>query len=116
MSLIVPSHHNWHFLTGAAFMIVFLPTVTFVLLLMCQQKDPSLLDFPPMLPELDTLWDAGVFGIVALWFLFQALLYMLPVGKVSSGLCKLKCGTPNQITSLLNKGATLHTLIHVYSN
>ncbi|XP_023687368.1 delta(14)-sterol reductase LBR [Paramormyrops kingsleyae] len=71
---------------GAAFMIVFLPAVTFVLLLMCQQKDPSLLDFPPVLPELDTLWDAGVFGIVALWFLFQALLYMLPVGKVVEGL------------------------------
>ncbi|XP_048860571.1 delta(14)-sterol reductase LBR [Brienomyrus brachyistius] len=71
---------------GAAFMILFLPAVTFALLLMCQQKDPSLVYFPPVLPELDTLWDAQVFGIVVLWFLFQALLYMLPVGKIVEGL------------------------------
>ncbi|KAL4649211.1 lamin-B receptor [Arapaima gigas] len=71
---------------GAFFMIFLLPAMTFLLLLMCSQEDPSLLNFPPELPTLDALWDIQVFGLVILWFFFQALLYLLPVGKVVEGM------------------------------
>ncbi|XP_018592448.1 delta(14)-sterol reductase LBR [Scleropages formosus] len=71
---------------GAFFMIFLLPTITVILLLMCSQKDPSLMNFPPALPSLDAVWDVQVFGLVVLWFFFQALLYLLPVGKVVEGL------------------------------
>ncbi|KAG7460895.1 hypothetical protein MATL_G00203770 [Megalops atlanticus] len=76
---------------GAFFMLLFLPAMVFVLLLTCHQKDASLLNFPPPVPAMSTLWDSKVFGIVILWFLFQAALSMLPVGKVVDGM-PLKSG------------------------
>ena len=45
--------------------------------------DPSLANFPPPLPPLEAFWDAQALGFVVLWVLFQVLLYVLPVGKVS---------------------------------
>ncbi|XP_069035908.1 delta(14)-sterol reductase LBR [Lepisosteus oculatus] len=71
---------------GAFFMVLLLPAVVFSLLLMCNLGDPSVLNFPPALPAIETLWDFEVFGIVVLWFLFQAFLYLLPIGKVVEGL------------------------------
>lgn len=50
-------------------------------------EDPSLANFPPPLPPLETFWDAQALGFVVLWILFQALLYILPVGKVSERSC-----------------------------
>lgn len=46
-------------------------------------EDPSLANFPPALPPLEAFWDAQALGFVLLWILFQAALYVLPVGKVS---------------------------------
>ncbi|XP_036405784.1 delta(14)-sterol reductase LBR isoform X2 [Megalops cyprinoides] len=71
---------------GAFFMLLFLPAMVFVLLLTCRQKDASLLNFPPPIPAMSTLWDSKVFGIVVLWILFQMALSMLPVGKVVDGM------------------------------
>ncbi|XP_032145290.1 delta(14)-sterol reductase LBR isoform X5 [Sapajus apella] len=69
------------------FLIMFgLPVFLFLLLLMCKQKDPSLLNFPPPLPALYELWETRVFGVYLLWFLIQALFYLLPVGKVVEGM------------------------------
>nr|XP_010339204.2 delta(14)-sterol reductase LBR isoform X2 [Saimiri boliviensis boliviensis] len=68
------------------FLIMFgLPVFLFLLLLMCKQKDPSLLNFPPPLPALYELWETRVFGVYLLWFLIQALFYLLPIGKVVEG-------------------------------
>ncbi|KAI1897581.1 hypothetical protein AGOR_G00084740 [Albula goreensis] len=71
---------------GAPFMLLFLPAVVYTLLLTCNQKDASILNFPPPIPPLHTLWSNQVFGIMLIWLFFQALLYMLPIGKVVDGM------------------------------
>ncbi|XP_042738415.1 delta(14)-sterol reductase LBR isoform X3 [Lagopus leucura] len=69
------------------FMLIFLlPATVLYLLLMCKQDDPSLMNFPPPLPTLESLWETKVFGVFLLWFFFQALFYLLPIGKVVEGL------------------------------
>nr|QFF91483.1 delta(14)-sterol reductase isoform 3 [Potamotrygon motoro] len=70
---------------GAAVMIFLLPAVLILLLLMCAQDEPSSLNFQPQISHLPALWNSSAFGIFVLWFLFQALLYMLPIGKVVDG-------------------------------
>ncbi|XP_072552076.1 delta(14)-sterol reductase LBR [Salminus brasiliensis] len=76
---------------GVVFWLLFLPVVVFALLILCGQKDASLLNFPLTPPSLQTLWDWQVFGIVVLWLVFQALLSLLPIGKVVEGM-PLKTG------------------------
>nr|XP_028691489.1 delta(14)-sterol reductase isoform X1 [Macaca mulatta] len=72
------------------FLIMFgLPVFLFLLLLICKQKDPSLLNFPPPLPALYELWETRVFGVYLLWFLIQVLFYLLPIGKVVINLVML---------------------------
>ncbi|XP_041831781.1 delta(14)-sterol reductase LBR [Melanotaenia boesemani] len=71
---------------GAYFWLIFLPAWVVLLVLQANQEDPSLANFPPALPPLETFWDAQALGIVLLWVLFQALLYILPVGKLSEGM------------------------------
>ncbi|KAM9383026.1 delta(14)-sterol reductase LBR [Phaethornis superciliosus] len=69
------------------FMLIFLlPATVFYLLLICKQDDPSLLNFPPPLPALESLWEPRVFGVFLLWFFLQALFYLLPIGKVVEGM------------------------------
>ncbi|KAK6295273.1 hypothetical protein J4Q44_G00344990 [Coregonus suidteri] len=70
---------------GVFCMTLLLPATVLGLMVVCGQKDASLMSSPP-LPSLDSLWDLQVFGIVVLWLLFQALLYVLPVGKVVEGM------------------------------
>lgn len=70
---------------GSVFWLLFLPVWVLFVLLQAGLKDPSLTNFPPPLPPLESLWDPQAVGLVFLWILFQALLYVLPVGKVSSG-------------------------------
>ncbi|KAL8185507.1 UNVERIFIED_CONTAM: hypothetical protein K2H54_054269 [Gekko kuhli] len=71
---------------GTFFMIFLMPATVFYLLLMCKQKDPSVLNFPPPLPAFDSLWETRVFGVFLLWFFLQALFYLLPIGKVVEGI------------------------------
>ncbi|XP_062980191.1 delta(14)-sterol reductase LBR isoform X2 [Elgaria multicarinata webbii] len=70
---------------GAFFMIFLLPGTVFYLLLMCTQKDPSVMNFPPPFPTFESLWETRVFGVFLLWFFLQALFYLLPIGKVVEG-------------------------------
>ncbi|KAL2770736.1 delta(14)-sterol reductase LBR [Daubentonia madagascariensis] len=70
---------------GVFLIMLGLPVFLFLLLLMCEQRDPSLLNFPPPLPALYDLWETRVFGVYLLWFFIQALLYLLPIGKVVEG-------------------------------
>ncbi|XP_042671600.1 delta(14)-sterol reductase LBR isoform X5 [Centrocercus urophasianus] len=71
---------------GTFVLIFLLPATVLYLLLMCKQDDPSLMNFPPPLPTLESLWETKVFGVFLLWFFFQALFYLLPIGKVVEGL------------------------------
>ncbi|NXK13516.1 LBR protein, partial [Herpetotheres cachinnans] len=71
---------------GTFVLIFFLPAAVFYLLLMCRQDDPSLMNFPPPLPALESLWEARVFGVFLLWFFLQALFSLLPIGKIVEGL------------------------------
>uniref|UniRef100_A0A1A7Z6N6 Delta(14)-sterol reductase LBR n=1 Tax=Iconisemion striatum TaxID=60296 RepID=A0A1A7Z6N6_9TELE len=70
---------------GAFFWLLFLPAWVLFLVLQVNQEDPSLTNFPPSFPPLETFWDLQALGFVLLWILLQALLYILPVGKLSEG-------------------------------
>lgn len=71
---------------GAYFWLLFLPAWVLFLVLQVDQVDPSLTNFPPPLPPLGAFWDAQALGFVILWILFQILLYILPIGKLSQGM------------------------------
>ncbi|XP_045309245.1 delta(14)-sterol reductase LBR isoform X1 [Leopardus geoffroyi] len=71
---------------GVLLIMLGLPACLCLLLLMCKQKEPSLLNFPPPWPAWQDLWETRVFGVYILWFLMQALFYLLPVGKVVEGM------------------------------
>lgn len=68
---------------GAYFWLLFLPAWVLFVILQVNLADPSLANAPPPLPPLHTLWDPQALGLVLLWVAFQALLYILPIGKVS---------------------------------
>lgn len=68
---------------GAYFWLLFLPTWVLFLVLQVNLEDPSLFNFPPPLPTPEAFWDVQALGFVILWILFQAVLYILPIGKVS---------------------------------
>lgn len=68
---------------GAYFWLLFLPAWVLFLIFQVNLADPSLANFPPAVPALETWWDVQALGFVVLWIVFQALLYALPVGKVS---------------------------------
>ncbi|XP_066532922.1 delta(14)-sterol reductase LBR [Hoplias malabaricus] len=70
---------------GVVFWLLILPVMVLALLVLCTQKDASLLSFPLTPLPLHSLWDWQVFGIVLLWLLFQAVLSLLPIGKVVEG-------------------------------
>ncbi|XP_067841341.1 delta(14)-sterol reductase LBR [Heptranchias perlo] len=78
---------EWEFggRVGAFFMLFLLPASVILLLSMCAEDDTSILSFPPPFPAFHTLWNSTALGIFVLWFLFQALLYLLPIGKVVEG-------------------------------
>ncbi|XP_049612938.1 delta(14)-sterol reductase LBR isoform X2 [Syngnathus scovelli] len=71
---------------GAYFWLLFLPSWVLFVILQVNLEDPSLVNFPPPVPPLETFWDAQALGFVVLWILFQVLLYILPVGKLSEGM------------------------------
>ncbi|KAL7887947.1 hypothetical protein AOLI_G00029210 [Acnodon oligacanthus] len=71
---------------GVLFWLLSLPVMVLALLILSAQEDASLLNFPLAPPPLHSLWDCQVFGIVLLWLLFQAVLSLLPVGKVVEGM------------------------------
>ncbi|XP_037305226.2 delta(14)-sterol reductase LBR isoform X1 [Pungitius pungitius] len=71
---------------GAYFWLLFLPAWVLFLVLQVNQEDPSLTNAPPLLPPPEAFWELRAFGLVLLWILFQAVLYTLPVGKLSEGM------------------------------
>ncbi|XP_048968429.1 delta(14)-sterol reductase LBR isoform X2 [Canis lupus dingo] len=71
---------------GVFLIMLGLPTFLFLLLLLCKEEEPSLLNFPPPMPALSELWDTRAFAIYFFWFSLQALFYILPIGKVVEGM------------------------------
>lgn len=76
---------------GAYFWLIFLPAWVLFVILQVNLEDPSLANFPPPLPPVESMWDTQALGLVLLWIFFQAVLYILPVGKLSEGM-PLKSG------------------------
>ncbi|XP_077757408.1 delta(14)-sterol reductase LBR [Canis aureus] len=71
---------------GVFLIMLGLPPFLFLLLLLCKEEEPSLLNFPPPMPALSELWDTRAFAIYFFWFSLQALFYILPIGKVVEGM------------------------------
>ncbi|XP_067831812.1 delta(14)-sterol reductase TM7SF2 isoform X1 [Heptranchias perlo] len=71
---------------GALFLPVLLPCTVLYLLLACRTKEASVLSSPSPLPAPSELWDLDAFLLVLGWFSLQAVLYMLPLGKVTQGM------------------------------
>lgn len=71
---------------GAYLWLLFLPSWVLFVIQQVNLEDPSLLNFPPPLPPLEAFWDPKALALVLLWVLFQALLYLLPIGKLSEGM------------------------------
>nr|XP_056708550.1 delta(14)-sterol reductase TM7SF2 [Euleptes europaea] len=70
---------------GAASLLILMPATVFALLLTCRTEQASLLNFPLPLPTPHSLWNPQDFALVLAWIGLQALLYMLPLGKVTEG-------------------------------
>ncbi|XP_032090108.1 delta(14)-sterol reductase TM7SF2-like [Thamnophis elegans] len=70
---------------GVAFLMVLLPSTVFYLLLVCRTEQASVLNPPWPLPSLRSLWSPQDFALVLAWLAFQALLYQLPLGKITEG-------------------------------
>ncbi|XP_078058916.1 delta(14)-sterol reductase TM7SF2 [Mustelus asterias] len=71
---------------GALLLPVFLPCSVLYLLFACRTQDAGVSSLPSPLPSASELWDLDAFLLVLGWFGLQAVLYMLPLGKVTQGL------------------------------
>lgn len=69
---------------GTFIMTLCLPLVVFGLYAFCNADHCSVKP-PESFPCARTLWDPHAYTIFVLWFLFQALLYLLPIGRVAEG-------------------------------
>ncbi|XP_066466330.1 delta(14)-sterol reductase TM7SF2 [Tiliqua scincoides] len=71
---------------GALLLLILLPTTVFYLLLVCRTEQASLLSLPLPLPTLHSLWNPQDLALVLGWMGLQAVLYMLPTGKLMEGI------------------------------
>lgn len=76
---------------GTSIMTLGLPFVVISLYVLCNANGCSLA-FPASIPSLTEFWHPHAFSIVILWFVFHAVLYISPIGKVVGG-TKLRNGT-----------------------
>ncbi|KAM9789083.1 delta(14)-sterol reductase TM7SF2 [Neosynchiropus ocellatus] len=71
---------------GSLCIIIFLPLTVLLLISVSQSAEAGLLQWPPAVPSADQLWDPLAALLLTGWVVFHAVLYFLPVGKVSEGL------------------------------
>ncbi|XP_049599330.1 delta(14)-sterol reductase TM7SF2 [Syngnathus scovelli] len=100
---------------GAICIPIFLPLTVLYLICVSRSPDAALLQWPPPLPSLDQLWDPLAPYLLLGWIALHALLYLLPLGKISEGLV-LTDGTRlkypiNGLHSLCISGALLMLLL-----
>ena len=69
---------------GTFFMTLMLPTVVFSLYALCNKYQCALAK-PYRLPEWQQLWHPLAYLLVLGWFLFQVILYALPLGYIAMG-------------------------------
>ncbi|KAF3841331.1 hypothetical protein F7725_007193 [Dissostichus mawsoni] len=77
---------------GALCIPILLPLTVMFLICVSRSPEASLLQWPPALPSTDQLWDPLALVLLLGWISLHALLYVLPLGKVSEGLV-LRNGT-----------------------
>lgn len=70
---------------GAAFMVVFLPAVLYLVNLACRKDRCTILEVPKMPSTITALVDMEATLIFLGWFAFQAVLAVLPIGRVVEG-------------------------------
>ncbi|KAJ6654185.1 hypothetical protein lerEdw1_007282 [Lerista edwardsae] len=73
------------FLRAALFLFL-LPATVIYLLLVCRTEQARLFSLPFPLPTLQSLWSPQDLALVLGWIGLQAVLYMLPTGKVVEGI------------------------------
>ena len=69
---------------GALLITVVLPFVVLALYAFCNKAQCSI-QFPKHFPCLSEFWHPSAYAIVMAWLLFQALLYIAPVGRIVKG-------------------------------
>ena len=91
--ILSPKTKEYEFLGpfGTALMTLGLPSVVIGLYVYCGAEDCSLRLYPT-LPKPQDFWHPTAFMIFVLWFIFHAILYLLPLGKTVNG-TKLRDGT-----------------------
>src|SRR5690348_8892537 len=68
--------------SGAPFMLVLLPLTTYGLYYICPGAEHCTPFEIPPLPSLESLLTAKAAAVFVLWFLFQAILYIVLPGEV----------------------------------
>uniref|UniRef100_A0A8C2WK91 Delta(14)-sterol reductase TM7SF2 n=1 Tax=Cyclopterus lumpus TaxID=8103 RepID=A0A8C2WK91_CYCLU len=77
---------------GALCIPVSLPLTVLFLIGVSRSPEASVFQWPPPLPSTDQLWDPLALVLLLGWIALHALLYVMPLGKVSEGLV-LRDGT-----------------------
>ncbi|XP_068457066.1 delta(14)-sterol reductase TM7SF2 [Clinocottus analis] len=71
---------------GALCIPVSLPLTVLFLMAASRSPEAGVLQWPPALPSRDQLWDPAAPVLLLGWIALHALLYLMPLGKVSEGL------------------------------
>nr|AAH55976.1 Tm7sf2 protein [Xenopus laevis] len=71
---------------GALLLLFVMPGTVLYLLVTCNTDDASVLRVPGPFPSLDTLWDPSAVILLLAWVSLQAVLHILPIGKVTEGI------------------------------
>ncbi|TNN82774.1 Lamin-B receptor [Liparis tanakae] len=77
---------------GALCIPISLPLTVLFLIGVSRSPEASVFQWPPPLPSTDQLWDPLAPVLLLGWIALHALLYVMPLGKVSEGLV-LRDGT-----------------------
>ncbi|KAL4237764.1 hypothetical protein ACF0H5_002476 [Mactra antiquata] len=70
---------------GAFFMMLFLPATVYYINMACTKQSCSIRNIPACSGKWSSFFDVEATLIFVGWFFFQAVLYMLPIGRVVQG-------------------------------
>ena len=102
------THYEFLGPIGTLLMTVGLPSLVFGLYVLCSSDDCSV-RLSPTWPELGSFFHRYAFSTIVLWFLFQMIIYLSPLGRTVKG-TKLRDGT--QLSYRLN-GIHAYLISHV---
>ncbi len=78
------THYEFFGPLGTCFVSISLPLTILGLYVLCSSDNCSI-RLSPTLPSLQELWHPVAFAVLVFWFLFQAFIYLLPIGKTVEG-------------------------------